>query len=331
MSFDRLKRREVMTLLAGAAAAWPLAAHAQQPAIPVVGYLSAFGRNDRPNLVEAFRRGLGETGYAEGRNLAIEYRFAENQPDRLPALAADLAGRKVAVIAATGSTNPILAAKAATPTIPIVFTYGGDPVEAGFVASLKRPGGNITGVTFFASVLTGKILGLVHEMVPQAAVVALLLNAKDPLSARMQSDAQEAAGPLGLQLLSLNASTAAEIDLALASLRPRVGALVVGGDPFFTGRRQQIVALAMHEAIPVVATNREFVAEGSLMSYGNDAMDLYRRAGLYAGRILKGEKPSDLPIDQATKFELIVNLRTAKALGVTVPLALLAQADEVIE
>jgi putative ABC transport system substrate-binding protein len=325
-----MKRRDFITLLGGAAA-WPLAARAQQPALPVIGYLNALGRNDRPNLVDAFRRGLGEGGYAEGRNVAIEYRFAENQPDRLPALAADLVGRKVAVIAATGSTNPVLAAKASTATIPIVFTYGGDPVQAGFVASLNRPGGNITGVTFFNAVLTAKRLGLLHDTIPSATVIALLLNPKDPLSGRQQSDAQEAASALGLQVLSLNASTPGEIDLALASLRPRAGALDVAGDPFFGARRQQIVALAMRDRIPVVSNNREFVAEGALMSYGNDALDLYRRAGLYAGRILKGESPADLPVDQATKFELVINLKTAKALGMTIPSGILAIADEVIE
>jgi putative ABC transport system substrate-binding protein len=328
----RMKRREFITLVGGAAAAWPLASHAQQAAVPVIGYLSGLGRNDRPELVDAFHHGLGELGYTEGRNVAIEYRFAENQFDRLPALATDLVARRAAVIAATGSTKPVLAAKAATSTIPIVFTYGGDPVEAGFVASLNRPGGNITGVTIFSNVVTTKIVGLLHEIVPHAAVIALLLNPEDPLiSASMQRDAQEAVRAFGRQLLPLNASTPNEIELALATLRSRADALVIGGNPFFGARRQQIVALTMRDAIPVAATSREFIEEGALMTYGNDTPDMYRRAGLYAGRILKGEKPADLPVQQPTKFELILNLKTAKALGLTVPPSLLAIADEVIE
>jgi putative ABC transport system substrate-binding protein len=323
-----MRRRDFITLFGGAAAAWPLAARAQR-AMPVVGYLNPFGRNDRTNLVDAFRRGLGETGYAEGRNVAIEYRFAENQPDRLPALAADLVGRKPAVIAATGGPNAVLAARERTITIPIVFTLGDDPVQRGFVASLNRPGANITGVAFFNAVLTAKRLGLLHDVVPSATVIALLLNPKNPTFEDIQS-AQEAARTLGLQLFVLSASTPGEIDLALAMLRARAGALVVGGDPFLTTRAQQIVALAMRDAIPVVA-NRQFVAEGALMSYDNDASDLYRRAGLYVGRILKGEKPADLPVDQATKFELVLNLKTAKRLGLGIPSGVLSIADEVIE
>jgi putative ABC transport system substrate-binding protein len=326
-----IRRRKFITLLGGAAA-WPLAARAQQPAMPVIGYLSGLGRNDRPELVDAFHHGLGELRYAEGRNVAIEYRFAENQFDRLPALAADLVARRAVVIAATGSTKPVLAAKAATGTIPIVFTYGGDPVEAGFVASLNRPGGNITGVTIFSNVVTTKIVGLLHEIVPHAAVIALLLNPEDPLiSASTQRDAQKAVRAFGQQLLPLNASTPSEIELALATLRSRADALVIGGNPFFATRRQQIVALTMRDAIPVAATAREFIEEGALMAYGNDTPDMYRRAGLYAGRILKGEKPADLPVQQATKFDFAINLKTAKALGLTVPPNLLASADEVIE
>jgi putative ABC transport system substrate-binding protein len=275
-----IRRREFIFTLGGAAAAWPLAARAQQPGVPVIGFLTTLGRNDRPNLAEAFRRGLSETGYIEGRNVAIEYRFAENQHDRLPALAADLVGRKVAVIVATGGGNSVLAAKGATATIPIVFTFGSDPVLAGFVASLNRPGGNITGVSFFGTLLSGKALGLLHELVPNAAVIALLANPKIQESAGTVSDAQEAARTLGLQLAVFNASTPSEIDIAFATLRQRrVGALLVGGDPFFTSRRQQIVALATRDAVPAMYVNREFVEEGGLMSYGNDILDTYRRAG----------------------------------------------------
>jgi ABC-type uncharacterized transport system substrate-binding protein len=327
-----VKRREFITLIGGAAAAWPLAARAQQPGVPVIGFLTTLGRNDRPNLAEAFRRGLSETGYIEGRNVAIEYRFAENQHDRLPALAADLVGRKVAVIVATGGGNSVLAAKGATTTIPIVFTFGSDPVLAGFVASLNRPGGNITGVSFFGTLLSGKALGLLHELVPNAAVIALLANPKIQESAGTVSDAQEAARTLGLQLAVFNASTPSEIDTAFATLRQRrVGALLVGGDPFFTSRRQQIVALATRDAVPAMYVNREFVEEGGLMSYGNDILDTYRRAGVYTGRILNGASPADLPVDQATKFEFVINVKTAKALGLEVPAGMSAMADEVIE
>ncbi|MFL5003693.1 MAG: ABC transporter substrate-binding protein, partial [Xanthobacteraceae bacterium] len=266
------------------------------------------------------------------RNVAIEYRFAENQADRLPTLAADLVGRNVAVMAATGGGASVIAAKAATRTIPITFTTGGDPVQEGFVASLNRPGGNVTGVSWFGTLLGGKALGLLHEAVPNAAVIALMVNPKLPEAARTVSDAQEAARILGRQLLVLNASSPNEIDTAFATLRQRaVGALLVGGDPFFTSRRQQIVALAARDAIPAMYANREFVTEGGLMSYGNDAVDAYRRAGVYVGRILNGASPSDLPVDQATKFELVINRKTANALTLEIPPKLLFSADEVIE
>jgi putative ABC transport system substrate-binding protein len=327
-----MKRREFVTLLGGAAAAWPLAARAQQPVMPVVGFLSAYGRNDRPNITEAFRRGLSGAGFVEGRNVAIEYRFAENQRDRLPALAADLVGRKVAVIAATGGANSVLAAKASTMTIPIVFTFGGDPIQAGLVGSLNRPGGNVTGSSFFGAVLGGKSLGLLHEIVPNAAVIALMVNPKNPESAPMLSDSKEAARTLGLQLLVLNTSTPDEINAAFTTVsQRRAGALLVGADPFYTTRRQQIIALAARDAIPAMYSNREFAVEGGLISYGNDAADTYRRAGLYVGRVLNGEKPADLPVVQSTKFELVINLNTAKALGIVVPPMLSARADEVIE
>jgi ABC-type uncharacterized transport system substrate-binding protein len=324
------KRREFITLLGGAAA-WPLAARAQQP-MPVIGFLNSLGPNDRPNLPAAFRRGLGETGFVDGRNVAIEYRFAENQHDRLPALAADLVSRKVNVIAATGGGASVLAAMAATKTIPVVFTTAGDPVQEGYVTSLNRPGGNVTGVSWFHGLLAGKALGLLHELVPNAAVVALLVNPKLPESARTRSDAQEAARALGRQLLILDASTASEIDAAFATMRERrAGALLIGADPFFSSRLQQIVALAARDAIPAMYVNREFVEEGGLTSYGNDTADSYRRAGVYVGRILNGASPADLPVDQATKFEFLINLRTAKKLGLEVPPGLSARADEVIE
>ena len=329
---SHIGRRKFLAAVGGAAAAWPFAARAQQPALPVVGFLNTLGQNDRPNLPAAFRRGLGETGYVDGRNVAIEYRFAENQHDRLPALAADLVGRKVNVIAATGGGASVLAAMAATRTIPIVFTSGGDPVQEGYVASLNRPGGNVTGVSMFSAFLAGKALGLLHELVPNVAQIALLANPKLPEAARMPRDAQEAARTLGRQLLVLDASTPSEIDAAFATMRERrAGALLVGGDPFFSSRRQQIVALAARDGIAAMYTNREFVEEGGLMSYGNDTLDNYRRAGVHVGRILNGASPADLPVDQATKFELVVNVKAAKAIGLTIPESFLARADEVIE
>src|SRR5262245_4820542 len=319
MQFDPLRRREFISLLGGAAT-WPLAARAQQPAMPAIGFLNSLRQSDRPNLQAAFRRGLSEAGYVDGRNVTIEYRFAENQHDQLPALAADLIGRKVAVIAATGGGASILAAMAATRTIPIAFTTGGDPVREGYVRSLNRPGGNVTGVSWFANLIAGKGLGLLHELVPNAAVIAMLVNPKLPESARMQSEGNEAARTLGRQLLVLNASSASEIDAAFATMRERrAGALLVGADPFLSSRYQQIVALAARDAIPAMYFNRESIEEGGLVSYGNDAADGYRRAGVYVGRILNGASPADLPVDQATKFELVVNVKTAKAIGLTIP------------
>jgi len=327
-----VRRREFITLIGGTAAAWPLVAHAQQTAMPVVGFLTSLGINDRPNLRDAFRRGLNEAGFVEGRNVAIEYRFAENQADRLPALAADLVGRNVAAIAATGGGVSIVAAKAATTAIPIVFTTGGDPVQQGFVPSLNRPGGNVTGISWFGTLVGSKALGLLDEIVPNVTAVALLVNPKLLEAARTVGDAQEAARTLGRQLFVFNASSPSEIDTAFASMRQRgVGALLVGADPFFTSRRQQIVALAVRDAIPAMYANREFIAEGGLMSYGNDTVDAYRRAGVYVGRILNGASPSALPVDQATKFELVINRKAAKALSLEIPPKLLFSADEVIE
>ena len=328
-----MKRREFITLIGGAVAAWPLAGRAQQPTMPVIGFLNGLGQNDRPNLLVAFRRGLGEAGYVDGRNVAIEYRFAESRYDRLPILAADLVGRNVNVIAATGGGASILAAMAATKTIPIVFTTGGDPVQEGYVARLNRPGGNVTGVSWFSNLVAGKGLGLLHELFPNAAVIAMLVNPKLPETARMEGEGREAARALGLQLLALNASTAGEINAAFATMRQRrADAILVGSDPFFSSRLQQIVTLAERDAIPTMSLgNREFVEDGGLMSYGNDTADAYRRAGVYVGRILSGAAPTDLPVDQATKFEFLINLKTAKMLGLEVPPGLSARADEVIE
>ena len=326
-----MRRREFVATLGGVAM-WPWSAFAQQPDLRIVGFLTSLGQNDRPNLRDAFRRGLGETGYVEGRNVAIEYRFAENQIDRLSALAADLVGRKAAVMAATGGGAAILAARAATSTVPIVFTTGGDPVREGFVASLNRPGANITGVSWFGTLVGGKALELLHEFIPNANVMALMVNPKLPEGARTVTDAQAAARALNRRLVVVNASSPGEIDAAFATLRQRgVGALLVGGDPFFTSRRQQIVSLAARDSIPAMYVNREFIAEGGLMSYGNDAVDAYRRAGVYVGRILNGASPSELPVDQATKFEFVINRKTANALKIEIPPKFLFSADEVIE
>jgi ABC-type uncharacterized transport system substrate-binding protein len=327
-----MKRRKFISLLGGAAVAWPLAARAQQPAMPVIGWLNLLAAGDRPALLEAFRRGLSDTGYVEGRTVTIEYRWAGYQTDRLQALAADLIGRPVAVIAATGGNHTALAAKALTTTIPIVFTSGIDPVKTGLVANLNRPGGNLTGITWFSSQLTAKGLGLLHELVPNAGVVALLWNPSSPEASSQPAEALEAARALGHTLLVLNASAVHEIDAAFTTLvRERAGALVVAGDAVLSGRREQIVALAARHAVPAIYFNREFVEAGGLMSYGNDIADAYRKAGVYTGRILKGARPADLPIDQASKFDLVINLKTAKALGLTVPNSMQLLADEVIE
>jgi putative ABC transport system substrate-binding protein len=313
-------------------AAWSRAARAQQPAMPVIGFLSGRSPDEMSHLVSAFRLGLADVGYTEGKNVAIEFRWAENRTDRLPAMAGELINRPVSVIVATGGNNSALAAKALTTTIPIVFTSGNDPVAAGLVASLNRPNDNVTGVSWFSSQLTAKGLGLMHELMPGAAVVALLINPRDPESRSQPSDAQEAVSRLAQKLLILEASTAEEIDTAFARLvEQHAEVVVVAGDPFLTSRRDQIAALAARHHLPSIGFNRDWAVAGAMMSYGNNLADSYRKAGMYTGRILRGTPPAELPVEQASKFELIINMKTAKALGVTVPNSLQLLADEVIE
>jgi putative ABC transport system substrate-binding protein len=326
-----MKRRGLVALVAAAAVAWPLAAHAQQP-MPVIGYLSPGSpESDNDVRLTGFRQGLNETGYVEGQNVTIEYRWAQGQYDRLPALASDLVHRQVTVIAAAG-IPPTVAAKAATSTIPIVFVLGIDPAEFGLVADLNRPGGNITGAAILSVELSAKRLDLLHELLPTAPVVAALVNPTDPRTEPETRTLQDAARFLGLQLRILSASTASEIDAAFGTLYTvRADALAVTGDPFFTNRKDQIIALAARLAVPAIYEWREFAAAGGLMSYGPDLADSYRQAGVYTGKILKGAKPADLPVQQVVKVELVVNLTTAKVLGLTIPLPLLGRADDVIE
>jgi putative ABC transport system substrate-binding protein len=328
-----MKRREFITLLGGAAAAWPLAAHAQQTAMPVVGFVNGSTADNAPRNGAAFRKGMSETGYVEGQNVSVEYHWLAGQYQRLPALMADLVQRRVALIATPGFPDGALAAKAATSTIPIVFGVGEDPVRLGLVASLARPGGNATGINFFAQEITAKRLGLLHELVPKAARIAVLVNPASAASTESTlMDVQAAARVLGLQIIVFNASTTDEIDAAFAALaRERAEVLLVAGDGFFNSRRVQFATLAARDRLPAAYVSREYVEVGGLMNYGTNLADMFRQAGIYTGSILKGAKPADLPVLQSTKFEFVLNLQTAKALGLDVPPQLLARADEVIE
>ena len=327
-----MRRREFITLIGGAAAAWPLAAGAQQPAMPVIGFLNNTSPDANADLLRAFRLGLKETGFVEGENVAIDYRWADNQLDRLPALAADLVRRRVAVIVTTGGVTAASAAKSATATIPIAFVVGEDPVRVGLVASLARPGGNLTGINFLVAELGAKRLGLLRELVPTATHVAVLVNPAGPNAEPTVKDMEPAGRAMGLQIQFITASASGEINAAFATfVRERFDTLFVGADPFFTSRRVQIVQLAAHHSVPAIYSGRQYSEIGGLMSYGASLTDALRQIGLYAGRVLKGAKPADLPVVQSSKFELVINAETARMLGLTVPPTLLAQADEVIE
>ena len=327
-----MRRREFITLLGGVAVAWPMSARAQQPAIPVVGFLSSLAPNDLGLVVPGFYQGLNGAGFVEGRNIAIEYRWAQGDYQRLPALSADLVNRNVAVLAAISGTPAALAAKAATTTIPIVFAIGGDPVAPGIVTSLSRPGGNVTGVSFYNSPLVTKRLDLARELVPEGSLIAVLVNPVNPPSGAEGTAAQAAAAALGQPLLILNASTQAEIDDAFATIKQQqVRALIVSSDPFFFTERVKLVVLMARDALPTIFADREQADAGGLISYGASRVDAYRQAGIYVGRIVKGEKPGELPIILPTKFSIVVNFKTAKSLRIDIPTAVLARADEVIE
>jgi putative ABC transport system substrate-binding protein len=328
---SHIRRREFIVTLGGAAA-WPLAARTQQPAMPVVGYLSARSPEDTAHLVKAFRRGLSEAGFIEGQNVAVEYRWALGQADRLPGLAADLIGKPVTLFVTTGGESAALAAKAATSTIPIAFIIGGDPVKLGLAATYNRPGANATGISILTETLEPKRLELLRELVPQARTIGAFLDPNFPLHERQLRDVREAARALDLQVQELRVSTDADIELAFETVaRQRIAAVLVAARPFFDTRRDKLVTLAARHAVPTMYAFREFPAAGGLISYGVDARVVYRQIGVYAGGILKGEKPAELPILQPTKYELVINLKTAKALGLKVPLTLQVAADEVIE
>ena len=327
-----IKRREFITLLAGAAAAWPLAARAQQPAVPVVGILASVSPAPYAGFIAAIKEGLQQTGYIEGRNVTIEYRWAEGHYDRLPQQAIELVDRGVAVIILVGGGPTIAVAKAATATIPIVFVMGDDPVKSGAVTALNRPGGNATGVNLLTVAMEAKRLQLLHELVPNVAVVAIIVNPNNPQAAEQLQDLQAAARTLGVEVEVFKAGSPSDIDTAFASLvGRRAGALLVAADAFFNTRREQFVVLTARHALPAIFHFREFAAAGGLMSYGPSLTDAYRQEGIYAVRILKGEKPAEMPVQQAVKIELVINLQTARALGLTIPLPLLGRADEVIE
>ncbi len=327
-----MRRREFITLLGGAVAAWPIVARAQQPAMPVIGFLNSASRDEYVPFVAAFMQGLKDTGYIDGQNVKIEYRWAEGHYDRLPALIADLVQHQVSVLAAT-TTVAALAAKAAKLTTPVVFTTSGDPVRLGLVDNLSRPSGNITGATQLNVEVGPKRLELLHELLPTATIIALLVNPTNPVAETLSRDMEAAARTLGLQLHVLKASTDQDLDTAFATLvQLRVSGLVIASaDGFFTGRVEHLAALTVRHAVPTIYQYREFAAAGGLMSYGGNNKDSYRTAGIYTGRILKGEKPEDLPVQQVTKIEMVVNLKTAKALAVNIPLTLLGRADEIIE
>jgi ABC-type uncharacterized transport system substrate-binding protein len=327
-----VRRREFIRLLGGASIAWPLAARAQQPVMPVIGFLNPSSADGWESRLRAFRQGLKDEGFVEGENVAVEYRWAENQFDRLPALAVELVHRKVAVIVTTGSPAAALAAKAATTTIPIVFAVPEDPVRSGLVASLARPGGNATGINFFSIELVAKRLEILREMVPATTRIAVLINPADAAAETMLKDVEAATRAMGLQIQVLKANTSHEIDAAFATfVRERPDALLVSGGPFLLSRRVQLALLAARYAVPASYGAREYVEIGGLMSYAANIADAYRQVGVYAGRILKGAKPADLPVMQSTKFELVINAQAARVLGLTVPSTLLARAEEVIE
>jgi putative tryptophan/tyrosine transport system substrate-binding protein len=327
-----MRRREFIRGIAGSAAAWPLAARAQQSVMPVIGFISSRSQKESTTVVDAFRQGLRDLGYVEGQNVAVEYEWADGQLDRLPTIAAHLLNRRVAVIVAAGGDRPALAAKAATSTIPIIFTGSDFPVKVGLVDSLNRPGGNVTGASLFTSELETKKFALLRELMPKASLIAILVNPSNPSAESDVQDVQSAAASVGQRISLLKASSEREIDAAFeAVVAERADALLVAHDPIFLSRREQFVALAARHGTPAIYEFREFVLIGGLMSYGSRITENYQLAGKYAGRILKGEKPADLPVQQPTKFELAINLKTAKSLGLEIPATLLARADEVIE